>query len=149
MISQASVTLPDAQLVAESALQTTSKRKGEKTAINRSAVKAAPSQVKSATTLAPEKFKMVSSSPSVVSASRTIASGKHQVLTYPPAPGFAAKRRYEKLKSQRIAEAAEMSTETSLRELLESDLRAIGEITCPYCLYALPAAEVFDERKWQ
>ncbi|KAJ4198816.1 hypothetical protein NW767_008807 [Fusarium falciforme] len=92
---------------------------------------------------------MVSSSPSVVSASRTIASGKHQVLAYPPAPGFAAKRRYEKLKSQRMIEAAEKSTEPSLQELLESDLRAIGEITCPYCLYALPAAEVFDERKWQ
>ncbi|KAL6364387.1 hypothetical protein LRP88_01787 [Fusarium phalaenopsidis] len=69
-------------------------------------------------------------------------------MAYPPAPGFAAKRRYEKLRSQRMAEAAG-STEPSLRELLESDLRAIGEITCPYCLYALPAAEVFDERKWQ
>ncbi|RSM12538.1 hypothetical protein CEP52_002366 [Fusarium oligoseptatum] len=71
------------------------------------------------------------------------------VLTYPPAPGFAAKRRYEKLKKQRIVEAAETNTEPGLRELLESDLQAIGEITCPYCLYALPAAEVFDERKWQ
>lgn len=148
-ISQASVKLPDAQPVAGSSLQATSKKKDEKAAINRPASKVAPSQVKSATTLAPEKFKMVSSSPSVVSASRTIASGKHQVLTYPPAPGFAAKRRYEKLKSQRIVEAAETSTEPGLRELLESDLQAIGEITCPYCLYALPAADVFNERKWQ
>ncbi|KAL2673791.1 hypothetical protein Neosp_012235 [[Neocosmospora] mangrovei] len=147
-ISQTAVTLPDAQPGAGPSLQTTSKKKDEKAAINRPASKVAPSQVKSATTLAPEKFKMVSSSPSVVSASRTIASGKHQVLTYPPAPGFAAKRRYEKLKSQRIVEAAG-STEPSLQELLESDLRAIGEITCPYCLYALPAAEVFNERKWQ
>ncbi|KAJ4172036.1 hypothetical protein NW754_007634 [Fusarium falciforme] len=148
-IPQTSVTLPDAQPAAESSLQTTSKKKGEKAAVSRPPSKVAPSQVKSATTLAPEKFKMVSSSPSVVSASRTIASGKHQVLAYPPAPGFAAKRRYEKLKSQRMIEAAEKSTEPSLQELLESDLRAIGEITCPYCLYALPAAEVFDERKWQ
>ncbi|EEU35605.1 uncharacterized protein NECHADRAFT_86789 [Fusarium vanettenii 77-13-4] len=148
-ISQTSVTLPDAQPGAGSSLQTTSKKKDAKAAISRPASKVAPSQVKSATTLAPEKFKMVSSSPSVVSASRTIASGKHQVLTYPPAPGFAAKQRYEKLKSQRIVEAAETSTEPGLRELLESDLQAIGEITCPYCLYALPAAEVFDERKWQ
>ncbi|UPK95818.1 hypothetical protein LCI18_006753 [Fusarium solani-melongenae] len=148
-IPQASVTLPDARPAAESSLQTASKKKGEKASVGRPTSKVAPSQVKSATTLAPEKFKMVSSSPSVVSASRTIASGKHQVLTYPPAPGFAAKRRYEKLKSQRTIEAAEKSTEPSLQELLESDLRAIGEITCPYCLYALPAAEVFDERKWQ
>jgi hypothetical protein len=148
-ISQASVTLPDAQPAAVSSLQATPKEKDEKTAVNRPTAKVAPSQVKSATTLAPEKFKMVSSSPSVVSASRTIASGKHQVLTYPPAPGFAAKRRYEKLKSQRMVEAAGKSAEPSLQELLESDLRAIGEITCPYCLYALPAAEVFDERKWQ
>ncbi|KAJ4209546.1 hypothetical protein NW759_013402 [Fusarium solani] len=148
-ISQASVTLPDAQPAAVSSLQATPKEKDEMTAVNRPTAKVAPSQVKSATTLAPEKFKMVSSSPSVVSASRTIASGKHQVLTYPPAPGFAAKRRYEKLKSQRMVEAAGKSAEPSLQELLESDLRAIGEITCPYCLYALPAAEVFDERKWQ
>ncbi|WAO95821.1 C3H1-type domain-containing protein [Fusarium falciforme] len=148
-ISQASVTLPDAQPKAESSLQATSKIKDQKAAMERPAAKVAPSQVRSATTLAPEKFKMVSSSPSVVSASRTIASGKHQVLTYPPAPGFAAKRRYEKLRSQRIVEAAGTTKEPGLRELLESDLQAIGEITCPYCLYALPAAEVFDERKWQ
>ncbi|RMJ16559.1 hypothetical protein CDV36_003704, partial [Fusarium kuroshium] len=148
-ISQTSVTLPDAQAGAASQVQAKSRQHGGKSAIEKSATKVAPSQVKSATTLAPEKFKMVSSTPSIVSATRTIASGKHQVLTYPPAPGFAAKRRYEKLKKKRIIEAAESSTESSLKELLEADLRAIGEITCPYCLYALPAAEVFDDRKWQ
>ncbi|KAK7425130.1 hypothetical protein QQX98_000044 [Neonectria punicea] len=148
-ISQASVILPDAQSGAVSQVQAKSKQQDEKAAMERPAAKLAPSQVRSATTLAAEKFKMVSSTLSIVSASRTIASGKHQTLTYPPAPGFAAKRRYEKLKSQRIVEAAVTSTEPSLQELLESDLRAIGEITCPYCLYALPAAEVFDERKWR
>ncbi|RSL44900.1 hypothetical protein CEP53_011008 [Fusarium sp. AF-6] len=148
-ISQTSVTLPDAQAGAASQVKAKSRQHGGKSAIEKPATKVAPSQVKSATTLAPEKFKMVSSTPSIVSATRTIASGKHQVLTYPPAPGFAAKRRYEKLKKQRIIEAAESSTESSLKELLEADLRAIGEITCPYCLYALPAAEVFDDRKWQ
>ncbi|RSM19543.1 hypothetical protein CDV31_001703 [Fusarium ambrosium] len=148
-ISQTSVTLPDAQAGAASQVQAKSRQHGGKSAIEKSATKVAPSQVKSATTLAPEKFKMVSSTPSIVSATRTIASGKHQVLTYPPAPGFAAKRRYEKLKKQRIIEAAGSSTESSLKELLEADLQAIGEITCPYCLYALPAAEVFDDRKWQ
>lgn len=117
----------------------------------------APSQIKSATTLAPNKFRMASSSPSVVSASKTVAWASHQVLDFPPAPGLAAKRKYEHLKSQRVADYYNLTelgggrpdAEFNLDALLKSDLQAIGEITCPYCLYALPAQEVFDERKWQ
>lgn len=74
-----------------------------------------------------------------------------------PAPGLAAKRKYEHLKSQRVADYYNLTelgggrpdAEFNLDALLKSDLQAIGEITCPYCLYALPAQEVFDERKWQ
>ncbi|KAH7161647.1 hypothetical protein EDB81DRAFT_785245 [Dactylonectria macrodidyma] len=155
-ISQASITLPDAQSGAVPSAQAKPNLDNDKSPAEKPVTTVAPSQVRSATTLAPEKFKMVSSSPSIVSASRTIASGKHQALIYPPAPGFAAKRRYEQLKSRRIAEFSETigdgartTADPKLQELLKSDLQAIGEITCPYCLYALPAAEVFDERKWQ
>ncbi|KAH6632375.1 hypothetical protein F5144DRAFT_489216 [Chaetomium tenue] len=117
----------------------------------------APSQIKSATTLGPDKFKIASSSPSAVSSTKTVALGNHEALVFPPAPGASAKRNYEQLKKQREADfqvAVGLGQEISeaqsrLDELLKSDLQAIGEITCPYCLYALPAQEMFEDRKWQ
>lgn len=147
----------------------------------------APSQIKSATTLQPDKFKMAVSSPSVVSATVTIALGSHETLNFPVAPGTNAKRKYERLKEQRLkayndalntleeirpnvdpsdvqtvdedtlekighkklSAIARLSVQTSHKNILKSDLEAVGEITCPYCFYALPAEEVFDQRKWQ
>lgn len=141
----------------------------------------APSRIESATTLATEKYKKAASTPSVVSASNTVALGSHDTLIFPPAPGFAAKRKYERLKSKRLAihqdaldrlaespatadssqdilinrNASGMtseqiaSAEAEIKDILKSDLQAVGEIMCPYCLYALPAELVFDERKWQ
>lgn len=123
-----------------------------------------PSQTKSATTLAPDKFKTAITSPSIISASKTVALGNHEALKFPPAPGFAAKKKYKQLKLQRLAEHEALltklnnksnsqenisSADAKLEETLKLDLQAIGEITCPYCLYALPAEEVFDEQKWQ
>ncbi|RFU80041.1 serine threonine phosphatase [Trichoderma arundinaceum] len=63
----------------------------------------APSLIKSATTLQPNKFKAAASSPSVVSATETVALGNHETLNFPPAPGLASKRKYEQLKSKRLA----------------------------------------------
>ena len=116
-----------------------------------------PSQIKSATTLNPEKFKIAISSPSIISESKTVALGNHEALVFPPGPGLATKRRYEQLKRQRFAifqnvvgpERVKSDAESKLKEQLESDLQAMGEVICPYCLDALPAQEVFDERKWQ
>ncbi|KAH7198904.1 uncharacterized protein B0J16DRAFT_392720 [Fusarium flagelliforme] len=52
----------------------------------------APSQIKSATTLAPERFRLAASTPSAISTSKTIALGSHESLAFPPAPGYVLKR---------------------------------------------------------
>lgn len=168
-VPEASITLPAVPLVQDG---------GQVAAV--AATTIVPSQIKSAITLLPDKFKMAASSPSVISASRTVALGNHEALNFPPAPWLAAKRKYERFKSQRLAvnqtalaepelcatmdsgkdpppslnvanKVAEDTTsvEAKLEDTLESDFQAIGEIACPYCLYALPAEEVFDEQKWQ
>ncbi|XEU94958.1 hypothetical protein FSHL1_000242 [Fusarium sambucinum] len=118
---------------------------------------ATPSQIKSATTLAPEKFRIAASTPSVISISKTIAFHRHESLAFPPAPGHSIKKRYEQLKSQRLAEYEQSlnsekgadSKKPTVQKLLANDLQSLGEITCPYCLCALPAEEAFDETKWQ
>lgn len=134
----------------------------------------APSRIQSATTLQPDKFKMVAKSSSVGS-TMTIALGDHETLIFPTAPGANAKRKYEQLKKERLAvhktaldrldmgyldkgsrrssrpgeQVSPAIANEDLKSTLEADLQAIGEITCPYCLEALPAIEVFDQRKWQ
>lgn len=129
----------------------------------------APSQVKSATTLAPDAYKRATSSPSVISASKTVALGSHEVLCFPPAPGNTAKRKYEKLKADheaRLRQAQEknlsvtdefqqpeqkpdVSYEIELKSILMAELQAIGEIICPFCLSALPAEHMFNQQKWE
>ncbi|KAF3065680.1 hypothetical protein CFAM422_009595 [Trichoderma lentiforme] len=137
----------------------------------------APSRIKSATTLQPEKFKMATSSPSVVSATMTVALGNHEALKFPTAPGLHAKRKYEQFKAEQLAahhammgkadepssaadptldDAVDMrdakrrlSTEQQLSKVFKPDVPAIGEVTCPYCFYTLSLEEVFNEKKWQ
>ncbi|KAH8586928.1 hypothetical protein B0O99DRAFT_695020 [Bisporella sp. PMI_857] len=161
-VLKASIILPAARPTVPLAQGNPQQDDGQVVAV--AATTVVPSQIKSATTLLPEKFKTAASSPSVISASKTVALGNHEALNFPPAPGLAAKRKYEQLKSQRLAvhqtvldelelcatkDSYIASIEAKLKDTLKSDLQAIGEITCPYCLYALPAEEVFDERKWQ
>lgn len=121
-----------------------------------SAFTTAPSLVQSATTLDPHKFKKASLSPSVVSESKTIALDDHETLIFPSAPGMATKQKYEEIRSQREAEYKKeieangitMDARSKFERLKRSDLEAIGEVTCPYCLYALPAEVMFSEQKW-
>lgn len=115
------------------------------------------SQVVSATTVVPAKFKAAALSPSIISASRTVALANHESLTFPHAPGQAKKRMYEQDKKElvencrRTIELGESKSvaESALNDSLQSALQKVGEIICPFCLYALPAQEVFDEKKWQ
>ena len=117
----------------------------------------APSKIMTATTLASKNFQMASSSPSVVSASKTVALVNHQALVFPPAPGYLSKQRYEAsqaIASQEFHLRIELGRSlASAKSTWDNDvnrvLKEIGEITCPYCLYAMPAQEVFDERRWQ
>ncbi|UKZ63527.1 uncharacterized protein TrAtP1_004757 [Trichoderma atroviride] len=104
----------------------------------------------------------------------TIALSDHETLSFPTAPGANAKQKFEQLKKERLAahqtlldkldkaypnkdskifsrfdRDSRAIAEKDLQDTLEADLGALGEITCPYCLEALPAIEVFDHRKWR
>jgi hypothetical protein len=121
--------------------------------------RSAPSQIRSATTLVQEKFDIAARKTSVFSASNTVPLNKHETLRFPPAPGFVAKQGFERLRKQRLAarisnlydgiNVDKASVLSELEEASKMDLLSIGEIICPYCLDALPAKEVFEERRWR
>ncbi|KAI0599834.1 hypothetical protein F4775DRAFT_548461 [Biscogniauxia sp. FL1348] len=129
-------------------------------------VTAVPSQsaiqsvAQTATTLLPESFQKASS-PSVVSVSKTVALSRHEDLRFPPAPCGNLMRKYNKLKKQLEEKRGAFLDPNDInrrfvvknKEPLDNHwsdyLRAIGEITCPFCFYALPAQEVVDEKKWR
>lgn len=131
------------------------------------------SNIRSATTLAPERFHKAST-PSVVSAAKTVALSNHQDLVFPLAPQSHIKERYLRMKAQREAEyaatvaeirskSAAMSgrqlgeliyeSDEQLRTGLENDMegcrKAVMEITCPLCFYSLSSLVVNDENKWR
>ncbi|WQF77379.1 Putative Zinc finger C2H2-type [Colletotrichum destructivum] len=153
-VPKAFVALPSVQT---SLLANDTVEPGNKAPVRTPAFAYAASQVQSVTTLNPQNFTKASSSLSVVSESKTIALSNHEALVFPPAPGLAAKRKYEQLRSRREAdqkqsiEASGMSVDDKVNNEISDNygLDTIGEITCPYCLYALPAEVVFDERKWR
>lgn len=149
------ITLPQAPKTTPQASDNALHDNGKDDLISRS--KAAPSIIQSATTLDPAKFKKASSSPSMISASKTIALGDHECVIFPPNPGLAAKRKYEQLKIQRQVEykkeveanGIKANAKSRFENLEKSDLETIGEIACPYCLYALPAEVVLSDTKWK
>jgi hypothetical protein len=132
------------------------------------------SLAQTATTLSPDSFQKASS-PSVVSVSKTIALGNHEELAFPPAPCGGLLQKYRQLRKQREEKHRAFlesltgyeenygqptpsmdltsATEANHRKILEQDwndcLRAIGEVTCPFCFYALPAQDAIDEKKWK
>ncbi|KAL7922047.1 hypothetical protein ACQKWADRAFT_327374 [Trichoderma austrokoningii] len=131
----------------------------------------ASSEIRRATTLQPDQFEIAATSPSAMS----IALSGHEALSFPTAPGADIKRKYEEIKKRRLAahkyvlykldkaypdddsernplfdeQRARAIAEENLKITLEADLQALGEITCPYYLEAIPAIEVFDHRKWR
>lgn len=142
---------------------------GDKQKIRAAEPVVAPSEIQSATTLQPDKFKKAATSPSVGSA-MTIALSSLETLSFPAAPGANAKRKYEQLKKERLAahqtaldkldKDSEINppydrpnsraiAENDLKVILEADIQALEEVTCPYCLEALPAIEAWDHRKWR
>ncbi|KAK2124705.1 hypothetical protein NOF04DRAFT_1348472 [Fusarium oxysporum II5] len=144
---QESTTIKSQKPEAEKPHSKTQKNKPKEHNTRSRRVLATPSQVKSATTLVPGNFQKAAASPSVVSASRTVALGSHEALIFPPSPGLALKKRYEQLKKQ--MNVTEHGASSLSEGFSEKELVGLIDITCPYCLHALPAQKVFDDREWQ
>ncbi|PVH85641.1 hypothetical protein DL98DRAFT_408531, partial [Cadophora sp. DSE1049] len=119
----------------------------------------------SATTLAADAFHKASA-PSVISVTKTVALGNHEELVFPPAPTGRLKQKYKPLKRQRLenhrtylqslessAQHVRVNTQWVEQMNLEKDwiycCQLIGEITCPFCFYALPSLDVADDNKWR
>lgn len=153
--SKIAITLPPTTRTATSANGKVIQDNGKDLVI--STFKALSSVVQSATTLDPDKFKKASSSTSIVSSSKSVALDDHECVVFPPNPGIAIKRKYEQLRRQREDEYKKevqengMSVDAKSRfeSLKKSDLETVGEIACPYCLYALPAGVVLSDSKWR
>ncbi|KAI4859353.1 hypothetical protein F4820DRAFT_453963 [Hypoxylon rubiginosum] len=117
------------------------------------------SLAQSATTLALDDFHKASV-PSVISVSKTVALSNHEDLVFPPAPLGRIERKYKELKKLRkelLEKAgilvADGEAKAQLDRIQEYDwsksVKAIGEVTCPFCFYALPAQDVVDDKKWK
>ncbi|KAI0850769.1 hypothetical protein F5Y00DRAFT_232018 [Daldinia vernicosa] len=120
------------------------------------------SVAQSATTLAPSNFQKASA-PSVVSVSKTVALSNHEELPFPPAPLGSLKRKYNEIRRQREEiDKHNLDSPNSgdkLKSLnsvwkekakeIEEIIKAVGEVTCPFCFYALPAEDVMDDNKWR
>ncbi|PYI33801.1 hypothetical protein BP00DRAFT_444180 [Aspergillus indologenus CBS 114.80] len=127
----------------------------------------------SATTLAVEKFRKAST-PSTVSGARTVALDSHEALSFPAPPLGRVRQRYRRTKrtleeKHRLylqslfdkCDTESPATIETLRKTAEADLKqdldkhwdlcveAIGEITCPFCFYAIPAREMQSDAKWK
>ncbi|KAK4246938.1 hypothetical protein C7999DRAFT_14968, partial [Corynascus novoguineensis] len=102
----------------------------------------------SATTLAADSYKKVTT-PSVVSATKTIALDNHEELDFPPAPLGRVRQRYRPQKKLLWAEYHWNRLEVALNAEWHRCLEAVGEVICPFCLYALPCVSISDDKKWK
>ncbi|KAF5678534.1 hypothetical protein FDENT_8913 [Fusarium denticulatum] len=130
-----------------------------------------------ATTFSPEGYKKAAA-PSVLSVSKTVPLSDEDELVFPPAPSDAFEQRYNKAKQdiedrhkQRLStidsyyEGVDMTTlapgdvraiidagavrDRALVKARDDCLKAVSEVTCPYCFHMLPIHEVVDELKWK
>lgn len=127
----------------------------------------------SATTLRLDNFKKASA-PSTVSATKTISLGSHEELPFPDAPLGRVRKKYRKMKKAREEEyrlyidslsrkaesqlptssaasmdQAEASFKKDIDGYWDECIRVVGEVTCPFCFYAIPTLEVNDDAKWK
>lgn len=126
----------------------------------------------SATTLAADKFKKASA-PSVISGTKTVAFDNHEDLPFPVPPLGRVRRKYKKMKraledrkrsdittiSEKSKPAdmdmsdyqvkADIKLSRELNECWDQCLRAVGEVTCPFCFYAILALDISDDNKWR
>ncbi|GAM42187.1 serine/threonine protein phosphatase [Talaromyces pinophilus] len=121
----------------------------------------------SATTLAADTFKKASA-PSVISGTKTVAFDNHEDLPFPPPPLGRVRRKYKKMKraleeqhesnldsisvnSRAAGEIDDLEFRLSrmLKECWDQCLRAVGEVTCPFCFYAISALDISEDNKWR
>jgi hypothetical protein len=121
----------------------------------------------SATTLAADTFKKASA-PSVISGTKTVAFDNHEDLPFPPPPLGRVRRKYKKMKraleeqhesnldsisvnSRAAGETDDLEFRLSrmLKECWDQCLRAVGEVTCPFCFYAISALDISEDNKWR
>lgn len=126
----------------------------------------------SATTLAADKFKKASA-PSVISGTKTVAFDNHEDLPFPLPPLGRVRRKYKKMKraleeqhERNLTSLAEGSRSAyfdkayyqlktgfkftrDLHECWDQCLRAVGEVTCPFCFYAISVWDISDDNKWR
>ncbi|KAH7230802.1 hypothetical protein B0J15DRAFT_575327 [Fusarium solani] len=134
-----------------------------------------PSVPQTATTLVAEKFQQAAA-PSVISVSKTVALSSHDQLQFPPAPCGALMKRYRRFKKEQDeklkvvldgipgynglkmspapgARGAVRNHRASHKQTLDNYwdecLRAVGEVVCQFCFYALPVRDVVQESKWR
>ncbi|EEU47141.1 uncharacterized protein NECHADRAFT_35737, partial [Fusarium vanettenii 77-13-4] len=124
-----------------------------------------PSVPQTATTLVAEKFQQAAA-PSVISVSKTVALSSHDQLQFPPAPCGALMRRYRRFEKEQDEQLnftlraipgyygpkrppASWAREAILDEYWDDCLRAVGEVVCQFCFYALPVRDVVQESKWR
>ncbi|KAJ4152414.1 hypothetical protein NW754_004209 [Fusarium falciforme] len=125
-----------------------------------------PSVPQTATTLVAEKFRQAAA-PSVISVSKTVALSSHDQLQFPPAPCGTLMKRYRRFKNEQeeqlkvILEATpgyyglrkspapwardavrkhRASHKQTLDGYWDECLRAVGEVVCQFCFYALPSS---------
>ncbi|KAM6534561.1 hypothetical protein FALCPG4_004191 [Fusarium falciforme] len=134
-----------------------------------------PSVPQTATTLVAEKFQQAAA-PSVISVSKTVALSSHDQLQFPPAPCGALMKRYRRFKKEQEEQLKAIlesipgyygpkappapgardavrkhraSHKQTLDEYWDECLRAVGEVVCQFCFYALPVRDVVQESKWR
>jgi len=114
-----------------------------------------------ATTLYPENFQKASA-PTVISTSKTMPLNAHEEFRFPPSPCDAIRRKFECVRKEKERQS-QLTEDPSLRvqarnlagwnEKLEYDwqetLKAVGEVTCPFCFYTLSAQDAANEKKWR
>ena len=58
-------------------------------------------------------------------------------------------RRHRTLQGGEEVEAEEALHKETLTRYWDECLAAIGEVTCPFCFYALPMRDALDETNWK
>jgi hypothetical protein len=120
-------------------------------AVGSTVQKAPKSQAATATTLAADGLRKVSS-PSVASMARTVALADHEELVFPSPPVGYKRLRNEQMRELPQGDDNNPIAMTKLDEKVWTSLQHNEmnvEVICPFCFFALSSLDVEDEKKWR